>query len=293
MSWPNRPILRSNGPVTGILFLFLLIATSAFAGTAHAKAKSFTLDPASGWVVKWSQTSCILARKFGTGSKPFLLSLKAYAPGYQFEVTLAGAQTWGYRKGGLLVAYGDSEPQAIGPPQNGHMNTYGPAVIFTSTLPNWKAYPDTEFENGLQRIAISTVRRKLILNTGPMAKALSALRQCTDNLIVLRGFDPEVQNALSRRIKPIDPSRWIDPIQKEFPPELFAMARNATVHILVRVDEKGMPTRCDTVQTFDNTDFDVRACGIILDKARFHPALDRNGQPVASYYANFIAYHQK
>ncbi|WP_459664130.1 hypothetical protein [Novosphingobium sp. 11B] len=56
------------------------------------------------------------------------------------------------------------------------------------------------------------------------------------------------------------------------------------------VDKAGQPTQCETVNAFRNAKFNTKVCEIVIGKARFEPALDSNGQPVASFFSGSIVY---
>ena len=47
------------------------------------------------------------------------------------------------------------------------------------------------------------------------------------------------------------------------------------------IDKKGKVTRCSVVQSSGSTELDQRACAIFLEKARFRPARDEVGHPIA------------
>lgn len=290
-----------------VRLLISCLSCAAPPQAAMAKVKEVILTPSSSWHVDWGQGSCLLARQFGPADKPLLLSMRTYAPGYDFEMTLAGDQVatianldrW-------RIAYGSGEPIAQRGHQNALTENFGRAVVFSSTLSlvddgrnntmeddtvDPRPYPDEGFEKQLDRIAFSSTSKTVILQTGSMAKAMSALRQCTDNLLKAWGLDPAIQSSLAVPTRVADKG-WIHQIQGSFPSVLMIQGKEARVHMRVLVDRAGKPTGCDTVQTFSNTDFKDRACNIVLRSARFKPALDKAGNAVDSFYTTTILYKQ-
>ncbi len=165
----------------------------AMGAPIQAKVKEVTFPKASNWLVNMGDKSCLLARKFGTDDKPILLSMRAYAPGYKFEINVAGAPAKGLQNAPTFtIAYGEGQPLPVWSHQNGQTDIYGATVIFSNTM-SMKALPvmgdeadalpqafDPAFEAQIDRISLATTSQRLILQTGPMAKALATLRQCTD-----------------------------------------------------------------------------------------------------------------
>lgn len=288
------------------------LALSVFGGLTaaalpvHAKTKETTLPKASNWLLDAADKSCLLARKFGTDDKPVLLGMRTYGPGYHFEITLSGAPARILQTAHkFTIAYGGGEPLPVRSYQMGKNDDYGAAVIFSNTLsmtapPQEKTELEEEddirpvaidpaVEAQIDTISIATNGQRFILKTGPMAKALATVRQCTDGLVTRWGLDPVAQSKLSRRVRLGDFS-WIEHVQRIYPAELMLKRKEARVNMQIVVDKTGAATRCDTAQAFANTDFKVRACGIVLKEARFQPALDESGQPIDSYYTTTILY---
>lgn len=286
-----------------LLALGGLIATAL---PVQAKVKETTLPKASNWLVDMGEKSCLLARKFGTADKPVLLGMRTYAPGYRFEITVSGVPARSLQTAhAFTVAYGNGEPIPVRSHQAGKNDEYGAAVIFSNTLA-MKAPPEDDkaeeedeefrptgsdpvFEAQIDRVTLGTSSQRFVLQTGPMAKALGTMRECTDGLLKGWGLDPAAQSGLTRRVRMGDES-WVRKIQNIFPSELLFERKEARVNMQIVVDKTGAATRCDTAQAFINTDFKIRACDVVLKEARFQPALDKSGQPVDSYYVTTILY---
>lgn len=288
-------------PAPALLVALTLIATIP---NAIAAPKPIALKPISKWLVDWAPESCVLARKFGTEKQPVLLSLRSYAPGYAFQMLVAGKPATLFNdRTDLTVSYGAGSPISISGAQGGRADGFGDAMIASSVLDtkdrrdanpisylSARPFPDTAFENQLDRITFATRGRQVTFETGPMAPALDALRTCTDDLAKELGLDPERQHGLIREASDANTDEWVPRIQALFPMALSIQGKGARVILRVVVDTEGTPTRCDSFQSFNNTDFKVKACDIILRRARFHPALDAHGIPVASIYSNVIIY---
>ncbi|MCJ2179823.1 energy transducer TonB [Novosphingobium album (ex Hu et al. 2023)] len=270
---------------------------------AHAETKTYTLPPASKWAVDWGQDSCTLIRDFGTKEHRFLLGMRSYAPGYRFEMTLAGKEATPLRgSSALTIAFGDGTPVPIRRKQIGTSDLYGPAVIFSARVADWdagdsgagdisyKPGPDPDMEKRINRITVESPSTKLVLQTGPMSAAMDAVRQCTDDLARQLGLDPSSLQGIARPVSPINQIAWVLDIQSLFPQELIAQRKDARVELRVVVDAKGTPARCDAFPSFGNVDVKDRACSIIMHLAKFKPALDNAGNPTAAIYSNTVLY---
>lgn len=287
--------MGKSGPA--LLGLFALVLPASCPA-----AKPVTLKPTSKWLVNWGDDSCTLGRAFGSPEKPEILSMQTFAPGYHFKVTVTGKLAGQLNNAPRLFAYfGNGERIAIEQFQAGRSDRGDPAVVLSVTFSarapkqdeddeaDMPVYPDAAFEAGLDRIVIGGGARQLVYETGPLAKAMDALRTCTDDLVKQWGLDPQQQRQLTRRLTMADKS-WMRDIRSFFPAELAIARAGARLDVQVVVDAQGVPTQCHFTQAFNNTDFKVRACDVILKKARFQPALGADGAPVASFYTTAIIY---
>lgn len=105
------------------------------AGTLAAQPTEVRLRPETPWVVERTADRCQVARKFSDGGKPVLLSMRAYAPGYNFEITTAGEPLRFLQSAKTVtIAYGAQEPRVITGTLRGKNKDYGPALIFSQVI---------------------------------------------------------------------------------------------------------------------------------------------------------------
>jgi hypothetical protein len=126
------------------------------------------------------------------------------------------------------------------------------------------------------------------LETGSLRAAITALQACADDLIRTWGLDWEQHQTMTRSATP-DGSAvdWVPGLVNLFADAPnFAGGRNS---FLVLVDAEGHPTRCTVQRPSLDTSKNERICNAFMTNARFLPALDANGQPMASYWrASFV-----
>ena len=132
-----------------------------------------------------------------------------------------------------------------------------------------------EFNTGLTQTAR--------LETGSLRAAITALQACTDDLLRSWGLDWERHQSMTRRATPdgnaVD---WVPGLVSLFPDWLgFWGSRNS---FLVLVDAEGHPTRCTVQRPSLDASKNERICNGFMANGRFLPALDANGQPMASYW---------
>lgn len=312
-----------NGAALGCLALSSLALTPA---PAFAKEHVETLPAATPWNVDWAETYCTLQRKFGSKDDPVLLRMNAFRPGYKFEfylsgkairpfknrsrVSLAGGQhsplESRIRRSGnhekVFLTFGPHAPLEVEYIQNADNDVFGVGIMFSLTInkdPNEKKdkdwslvsgpYPDPAFEKDIDSVAISSGKRKVIFETGPMQAPLAALRKCLVDLVTQWGLDPEVQTRLTRFAKPVDLQELARSIQKIYPSNLAFSGKQARVNVHAIIDAEGRVTECSVPASYNDPQFNKLACEQIRE-ARFVPALDANGSPVASYWNSTVAY---
>jgi TonB family protein len=83
-----------------------------------------------------------------------------------------------------------------------------------------------------------------------------------------------------------NPGGWFS--NDDYPPEALRARLSGPVAFRIDVDAAGAPTGC-TVTTSSNAQLlDDATCALMLQRARFNPAVDAAGKPVASSWSNRI-----
>lgn len=66
--------------------------------------------------------------------------------------------------------------------------------------------------------------------------------------------------------------------------------QQAMLRVRLGVSAQGAPTECHMQLRMAEEDFEGTACEDLLEHARFEPALDAGGKPIASYWITAITY---
>ncbi len=291
--------------------LTLLAITSITAPTLGKSAKeALVLKPTSAWHVDYADDRCRLARQFGEGDQQAYVFFDRYGPGEYFRLTLAGKPMTTFTdKGDAAVQFGPAEREQQLLFFNGNSGKL-PALVFASgarlagpSEAEWNAIKSRGKDEWIDLAPISEARQKAIkymaigkplrrhvrLETGPMRAPFVALDTCIDNLMTTWGIDVEKHKLLSRNVTPTEsPGNWV--VSRDYPLDMLRSGQPAIVEFRLSVGADGVPTACHIQSTTRPREFDDAVCKSVMRRARFDPALDATGTPLASYYRNTVRF---
>jgi protein TonB len=89
---------------------------------------------------------------------------------------------------------------------------------------------------------------------------------------------------------PKNPREWAERIHDAYPIEAREQRLEGVVGLTVTVGRDGRAWNCEVTQSSGHAILDAAACTGIQRYARFDPALDRNGNPIASTFSTRITY---
>ena len=126
------------------------------------------------------------------------------------------------------------------------------------------------------------------MRLGGFDKAIAALNDCVDELMSHWNIDVEAHRTLTRPAAPVnlpDVSRMID-----YPPKMAREGMQGVVNIRLAVDETGLVTSCHIQMPLSDPVFEESSCADIQHALDFDPALDKDGQPIKSYYVTSVRF---
>jgi Gram-negative bacterial TonB protein C-terminal len=288
---------------------FLSIATFGLLTSTGVQAKEppLQLKPVSPWAVDYAEDHCRLARQFGAGDQLTYLFLDRYQPGPSFNLTMAGKSVkTNVDEAEASVTFG---PNEVGQMLNFRRGAIGelPALIFTGrttiALPSkaqleggkdgWDQFVQTRDDRhkAVQYLEIGKpLRRTIILETGAMKAPLAALDKCMDNLLTYWGVSVDQHKSLTRWVTPhSDPRYWLT--SEDYPSDMLREGQPALVKFRLSVGADGVPTACHIQSTTRPKEFDDAVCKSVIRRARFDPALDADGKPLASYFQSSVYFN--
>jgi TonB family protein len=289
--------------LTGLALAAAMVATGSAAPREVRR-----LAPSSKWVVNYADDSCSLGRSFGERGGKVTVFFEQLEPGDTFTLMFVGNLLRGLKDPLVpTTRFGPNEGQDEVVAVAG-INSGAHVIILQGgqrIAPLTKAEQWTRrkagFEKPFNPQPIGAAREKavawlelgkilpfdLVLETGPMDEALDALRQCSWDMVRTWGLDVEQQKHLSRHAYPLKPSfSWFR--ADDYPREMLRDGFQAIVNFRVAVDQAGKPTSCHIQTSTRPKAFDDVVCALVMKRARFHPALDRQGKPVASYWRQTV-----
>ena len=83
-----------------------------------------------------------------------------------------------------------------------------------------------------------------------------------------------------------NPARWAT--NDDYPARAQREEREGTTGFRVAVGPDGRVTGCDVTSSSGHPDLDAETCKLVTRRARFDPAQDRGGNPMAGSYANRV-----
>lgn len=260
------------------------------------------LAPSSSWHIDYADDYCRLARVFGTDSQKVTLLIDRFAPGARFRLTLVGPMMKRSGPDGTAtVRFGSVLPEQKLYFHTGDFDKDVPAWVFSPSirlrpLPTGKdpdspaAPPAFEAdEASVTEIAIDgPQRRDFILQTGSMQKSFAALRNCTDNLVASWGVDVERYRDAVWPVPLSSPATWVT--GADYPPGMVRTFQPGLVEFRLSIDPTGKVTECRIQQSTNPDGFNDAVCKAMMRRARFQPARDKKGEPVASFYQNGVRF---
>ena len=278
-----------------------LVLTSALAPIAvQARvAEAVLLVPTAQWNIDYAADSCKLRRAFGAGATQVSIEFQQRAPNVPYEMMLSGhgirrLQTRAQLTVGLGQAFTFKQ------------SNFAAAVTADGTelirfrlfrggavdKDDGNAVADAGYQaphalDPVTYVDLTSGKTALRLATGPLSGAVASLNRCVDDLVRGWGLDPAAQRALTRRVRPAsNPALWLD--SGDYPAAMLAANRGAIVEFRLMVSATGAVTGCHIQSGLSYAGFEARTCTGISRRARFDPALDAAGNPVASFYINTV-----
>ena len=94
----------------------------------------------------------------------------------------------------------------------------------------------------------------------------------------------------SRAATPIAVADWGPKVQQDYPSLALRNGEQGTVTMRITIDVTGRVSACEVTTSSGSTSLDAAGCRAMMIHARFNPALDKNGNPIASTSTQSIRY---
>lgn len=280
-----------------------------FGCTSASAAEPTVLTPSSNWVVDYADNKCRLARVFGEGSGRAILFFEQGSPGSSFGITAAGLNIKSFRNDRpTLVRVNEALDERETDPFKGSVDGVGQALIYSSLQFGYlvtgekerdetendapqAGLPSLDLENAAKAdfIEFRQARNRIRFDTGNMRAPIAALDKCSADLVRAWGLD------LDRHLTAMRMPVWTNRkevarrIVAHYPGQALMRGTQGIISMRVMLDTEGMVTDCQLERTTKSESLESSACQE-MKRARFDPALDREGKAMESFYATRIVY---
>ncbi|HSM53211.1 MAG TPA: TonB family protein, partial [Erythrobacter sp.] len=128
----------------------------------------------------------------------------------------------------------------------------------------------------------------ILLETGNLGDPVAVLNSCTRGILKVWGLDPVEHDTLTRLPRWLNRPEIVRAIVARYPAKALRKGEQGIFRMRVTVEKDGSVSECDLDSATITESLQSPACKEML-KARFAPALDKDGQPMRSFrMANII-----
>ncbi|MDB2694740.1 energy transducer TonB [Erythrobacter sp.] len=288
----------------------ICVAMAAASHTALASNdKSIVLEPSSNWHLDYADERCAIGRSFGSGDEKTVAFFQQAEPSDSLHWVVGG---WVADRidTKFEVQFGPGfEQYEMRSPMGLKVDDFGTAVRGTgfkkfependlhsdASVAEPVGLPQLNPDEGSSIEWVEFVRgdRSYRLRLGNLEPVYKAMNACMTNLVTSWGADPDILR--QRRSPPqlINPDDVRKAIQSHYPSTASALGAQADLQIRAMVEADGTVSKCHITGLTQADRFDSDACVVLLQDARFEPARDLEGRPLASFYMQRIHYRMR
>jgi len=257
------------------------LALVAFGSLAAAPAEP--VKPTSRWVVDYDDAQCVAWRDYGTQAKPLTLALKASPSGSVMRVVLMreGFASEAVQRPASVGFDGKSVAASALVYDNRRARRY----IASINLPMATFVANRRAAS----IAIDAGSFDERLAVPGFAGVMAAFDDCLANLREVWN----VGETFAARVR--QPAKAIRPLgdlfkSTTYPSQAISEGNSGAVGLAMLIDETGKVRDCMVEQTSGYATLDTMSCFVIVNQARFEPAVGADGKPVKSASSQRISW---
>ncbi|MBD3763119.1 energy transducer TonB [Rhizorhabdus sp.] len=283
----------------------LALAALSALFAAPARAEPVSIAPSSPWNVDFAPEKCRLARLFGEGENRHLVFFEQYWPSETFGLTVAGPsfKRFGSRQRTELSFSAAQKPMRT-EPFKGTIGEYGDGLIYSTISLTEAGEDDRSERNELvtrvpqldlaaaaasEFVSLRQRGKEIRLLTGPLDAAFAVLNRCSLDLIGDWGLDIEKHRNAQRLARWTNPDAVVRKIVANYPRGALNDGEQGIMRMRVLVSTEGRVEDCIIINATTADRLESPACKAMLE-ARFEPALDAEGKPMRSYFAESVVY---
>lgn len=286
-----------------------------------ATAAPLRLEPASGWELREYDDKCRMIRTFGSGENETTLWIDKGGPGPGLNLTLIGRPVRSPYGAYIRVGFAPGQPvdrnfitatSSKGRPVLALFGVQPVSLLAEKADDEAPAATQGEESVDLAQAAAAeyasedTLKKRYAAITAlelsgavidPLALELDRvlpmaeeLFTCAAELTKRLSHNPAAEGGMAKGVRTVDEAVWAQKIQENYPVHLLQAEQQGTVAVRLTVSKDGRATFCEVTGFSGPASFNETACLQLLRHARFDPARDASGAPVASFYSTRITY---
>ena len=253
-----------------LLRLLILSSVAAFAARAEAEPRA----PTGNWVLDFGAAQCIAYRDYGTDEQRLRLVLKAPPLGDVMQIAVV-------RKGTMFRAEQADATIAVDelPPIQTNLLMFGSKsntqVVYLLNMP----FAEFALVRQGKQLQLRSQRLNETFELSQMEPLLKVMEECTADLRRVwnvRTPDAPPPAGLERR-STSNLARYFS--DADYPLVAVMEGLSGTVRFAILVGADGRVADCTVIGTSGIAVLDARACILIKHRAKFQPALDKDGKP--------------
>lgn len=232
-------------------------------------------QPLTKWNVDYGDTVCTAARAYGSQTAPLNIAFRPSPNGNVVRLIIARpGKTASARHFPITTSITSAQAKTTG---LRFASSKGETEII------WINF-DRSAVQGLSTAAEIAIRGKDIderFALPGMAAVLKALDRCNEDLRVVWNVNEAAAGRLTKNASSLKPlAKYFS--DSDYPAQAVREEVSGATRVMMMVDEIGKLRDCMVEQTSGIATLDAMTCGVLLERAKFSPALDAAGKPVRS-----------
>ena len=269
----KRQALASNRAVRGFS---CVVAALHLLGSQPGLAAIKPLQPTGGWGVGVEKGMCVARRDFGLDRDrvTLQLSLNTFGPDGILKIIEASRRDEHTTGDGSIEAGGNSYRAEF---------TRYPSTTFVALETSFGLKPEVlSAVETAPNVTLSAGRQIRAVVDARIGAAAQAIRTCVLSQLKIWGIDPQAVAAIAKPAEPApDVARWITP--DDYPNAAIKARVQGEVIMLWSIDESGRAGDCRVIHSSGSALLNTASCATVMRRARYAPALDKEGRPIRSW----------
>ena len=254
---------------------------AVLSGVVGQSAASASVAPIGDWKVEPSGVRCVAVRQYGDPEAPITLALKA--PGFESDVLQVAIIRPGYRKSAeqsgvkLSINGQEFDTFVLGYPLAGQkrkVSLFNLSPPMSAALRKGDNFSFSVKGGAREHFAV-----------GPSQSLWKTLSDCVERLKRTWNIGDDSPTNMMQRVKGSLHGIFT---QADYPREALAKEFTGASSVLLLIDEAGHVKDCTILETSGMAVLDAKACGVIMQRAKFTPAIGLDGKPAKDSYIQRI-----